>query len=234
MDLPFMMSNRVGRVQVDGRIRLPTRLPCTQTFGGNRIAVVKTLVFFILGAGAVCGILGACASRPAKALPTVTRVDLSHYVGKWYEVARLPNAFQRDDSNATAEYAAQGDGKIRVLNTEYRPNGSTRVAEGIAVPVPDGTNSRLRVRFKGLASLAPVPKDGNYWIIRLESDYSMAMVGTPDRKYLWILARQPCPSGAVMSKYLRAAEVLGFDTAKLRRANWDCAAKTRRERTGHL
>jgi apolipoprotein D and lipocalin family protein len=203
----------------------PPTLPCTQILRASRIRHVKTLLFFVLGAAAISGLLAACATRSARTLPTVTRVDLSRYAGKWYEVGRLPNAFQRDDSNATAEYTALGNGKIRVVNTEYRPNGSTRVAEGTAQPVPDGTDSRLRVRFGGLASLVPVPKYGNYWIVRLEPDYSMAMVGTPDRKYLWILARQPCPPRGVMSKYLQAAEVLGFDVTKLRRATWDCGPK---------
>jgi len=181
---------------------------------------VKTPPILLLSAVVISGILAACTSGPALPLPTVTHVDLSRYAGKWYEVARLPNPFQRDDSNATAEYSVQQDGKVRVINTEYRPDGSTHVAEGSATAVEDGSNSRLRVKFKGLAALAPVPKGGNYWIIRLESDYSTVMVGTPNRKYLWILSRQPFPPQAVMAKYLRAAEVLGFDTGKLRRAAW--------------
>ena len=141
------------------------------------------LPFVVLGILLALALLVGCSSGPVRPLPTVTHVDLSRYAGKWYEVARLPDPFQRDDSNATAEYTVQPGGKIRVVNTEYRPGGSTHVAEGTATAVPDGSNSRLRVRFKGLASLAPVPKDGNYWIIRLESDYSVVMVGTPNRKY---------------------------------------------------
>ena len=186
---------------------------------------MKALPFLLLRAVAVCGILATCTSGPERSLPTVTHVDLSRYAGKWYEAARLPNAFQRDDSNATAEYSLLPGEKVRVVNTEYRPDGSTHVAEGTATAVADGSNSRLKVRFKGFAALAPVPKEGNYWIIRLESDYSAVMVGTPNRKYLWILSRQPHPPQAVMEKYLHAAEVLEFDTGKLRRAKWETLPK---------
>lgn len=190
---------------------------------------MKALLLLILGITAISVILTACSSGPTKPLPTVTHVDLSRYAGKWYEIARLPNAFQRDDSNATAEYSIQPGSEVRVMNTEYRPDGSTHVAEGTATAVADGSNSRLRVRFKGLAALAPVPKNGNYWIIRLESDYSVVMVGTPNRKFLWILARQPYPSQKVMATYLQAAEILGFQTGKLRKANWDASFAASRE-----
>lgn len=185
----------------------------------------------ILALTAILGLLAflaSCASRPSRPLPTVSQVDLSKYAGKWYEIARLPNAFQRDDSNATAEYTPQKDGSVKVLNTEFRPNGAKKVAEGSATAVPGSNNARLRVKFKGLAALAPSPKEGNYWIIRLQPDYSMVMVGTPDRKYLWILSRQNNPPSALLDQYTKAARDLGFDTSKLRCAVWSPAPPVRR------
>lgn len=148
-------------------------------------------------------------------LPTAARVDLSRYAGRWFEVARLPNPFQRADAQATAEYTVLPDGRVKVLNTERRPDGRAKSIEGRAVAVPGSGNARLRVKFSGLAALAPVPAEGNYWIIQLEPDYSAALVGTPDRKYLWLLARSPQPNPKTRSRLITRARELGFAVDRL-------------------
>jgi len=165
-------------------------------------------------------LMGGCASGPTRSLRTVKSVDSSRYAGRWYEVARLPNRFQRDDSLATAEYRVQGPGVLGVLNTERRPDGSTKQIRGTATAVPGSGGSRLRVKFEGLAGLIPVPKDGNYWIIALAPDYSTALVGTPDRNFLWLLSRQSNPSPSVRQRYLEIAAKQGFDIERVLVANW--------------
>lgn len=158
-------------------------------------------------------LLTSCASpRP---LRTVAQVDLKRYAGHWHEITRLPNSFQRDDSRATADYTAQQDGSVRVVNTEYRPDGSAKKAVGRATVVEGSGGSRLRVKFEGLAALVPAAAQGNYWIIELAPDYSAALVGTPDRKFLWLLARQEVLPPAVKESYLRRARAEGFDTTKM-------------------
>lgn len=158
-------------------------------------------------------ILASCSSpRP---LRTVSQVNLERYAGHWHEIARLPNTFQRDDSSATADYTVQEDGSVRVVNTEHRPDGSTRTATGRATAVEGSGGSRLRVKFEGLAALVPAAAEGNYWIIDLAPDYSAALVGTPDRKFLWLLSRSAIMAPAVRERYLRRARDEGFDTARL-------------------
>ena len=160
-----------------------------------------------------------CFSRSythTRPLPTVSSVDLKRYGGKWYEVARLPNSFQKDDETATAEYTPQQDGSIRVENTAVKPDGATRDAKGRAEAVSGSNNARLRVKFEGLASLVPVSSEGNYWIIALdERNYRYAVVGTPDRKFLWILAREPHLDRDVTAKLVQRARELGFPVEKL-------------------
>ncbi|MGV3662309.1 MAG: lipocalin family protein [Prosthecobacter sp.] len=158
-------------------------------------------------------VLVSCSSQ--RPMRTVGQVNLSRYAGHWYEISRLPNTFQRDDSRATADYTAQQDGSIRVVNTEYRPDGSTRTATGRATAVSGSNGARLRVKFEGLAALVPAAVEGNYWIIALEPDYSVALVGTPDRKFLWLLSRGANISPSTKERYLRRAREEGFDTAKL-------------------
>lgn len=164
---------------------------------------------------ALAVLLNGCARETARPLPTASHVDLKRYSGRWYEVARLPNFFQRADSSAIAEYTPNTDGSVRVLNTELRPDGTRKAIEGRADAVPGSEQARLRVRFGGLAGLAPVSKAGNYWIIEVAPDYSMALVGTPDRKYLWLLARSPKVNTAKRDRLIAKARSLGFPVDKL-------------------
>lgn len=177
----------------------------------------------VLGVGLLLGgifvLLAACKTKVWDPLPTVGGVDLKRYAGKWYEVTRLPNRFQNDGCKATAEYTAQADGSIKVVNRELCLDGKNNEVVGRATPVPGSQNARLRVKFGGLAALAPSPKDGNYWIIKLADDYSVSLVGTPDRKYLWLLAREPKVDEKTLNAYVEGARVLGFDTSKLLRVD---------------
>ena len=62
----------------------------------------------------------AAASQPAAPLRVVQEVDLQRYAGTWYEIARLPNRFQRACvSDVTATYALQPDNRIAVIGEEH-------------------------------------------------------------------------------------------------------------------
>ncbi|MEN3941040.1 lipocalin family protein [Prosthecobacter sp. SYSU 5D2] len=175
---------------------------------------MKTFILPLFLAGLAFG-LASCTSHRNPPLQTATQVDIARYTGHWYELFRLPNSFQRDDSKAEAQYKLQADGTVLVVNTETRPDKERVTVTGTATVVPDGRNSRFRVRFEGPAALAPVPEEGNYWIIKLAPDYSTALVGTPDRKFLWLLSRRPKISAELRSSYEAEAQRLGFDTSKL-------------------
>jgi apolipoprotein D and lipocalin family protein len=169
--------------------------------------------FSLVSAAAL--LLGGCAQEKQKPLPTVQSVDLHRYSGKWFEIAHAANRFQRADEQATAEYSPLSATSVRVRNTATGPTGKTRSIEGTGEVVPGSNGARLRVKFGGFAALAPVNKDGNYWIIALDSHYRSAMVGTPDRQYLWILARSPVLDQATLKSYLDRAQQLGFSREKL-------------------
>jgi apolipoprotein D and lipocalin family protein len=159
--------------------------------------------------------ISSCSNPSRPPLKTEAKVDISRYTGQWYEQFRLPNSFQKEGATAEARYTLQADGTVQVVNTETRRDNQRKSVTGTATVVPDGRNSRLQVRFQGLASLVPVPEEGNYWIIKLAPDYSMALVGTPDRKFLWLLSRKPKISAEVRTAYEKEAQRQGFDTSKL-------------------
>lgn len=147
---------------------------------------------------------------------TVAHVDLARYLGLWYEIARLPMWAEDDGaSDITAEYALKDDGRIRVVNRCIDENGAVEQAEGEARVVEDSGNAKLEVTFlpKGLRWL-PFTK-GDYWVLKLDPDYNVALVGTPDRKYLWLLARNAQLDGATRLAYLEHAHTQGYDLDRL-------------------
>jgi apolipoprotein D and lipocalin family protein len=142
-----------------------------------------------------------------KSLVTVSNVELSRYAGTWYEIARYPNRFQKGCRNTTATYTPMENGDVNVLNRCSTDSGE-KTAHGTAKVVDPQTNARLKVTFFW-------PFYGDYWIIDLGEDYEYAVVGTPDRKYLWLLSRTPVMDEQLYNDILERIKLQGFDPAKL-------------------
>lgn len=146
---------------------------------------------------------------------TVASVDLSRYLGTWFEIARLPMRHEPEDfTDITAHYSLQDNGKVRVRNRALDGKGELEESIGEA-SVVDDSNSKLEVTFlpDGLRWI-PFTK-GDYWILKLDPEYTTALVGSPDRKYLWLLARQPTLDESTKNDYLAHARQQGFDLADL-------------------
>lgn len=157
-------------------------------------------------------------------LPTVEKVDPERYAGRWYELARLPMRFQKDETVSIAEYAVHVDGTIGVYNVAYLGSEVDAAISGTATAAKgaESTYARLQVRFGGIAGLFPPPAEGNYWILAITEDYSMALVGTPDRRSLWLLGRdQQTGVTAQARDYLALAGVYGFNVSDLLYADWN-------------
>jgi apolipoprotein D and lipocalin family protein len=171
----------------------------------------------------VCLTLGACAGVGSNGdLSTVASVDLSRYVGTWYEIARLPMWFQRHCVDSKAIYSSRPDGLVGVHNECVTESGGVEQAEGVATVVDPKTNARLMVVFDNwFARLFGSSREGNYWILDLDPEYRTAMVGTPDRRYLWILSRTPQLEDSTYQRLVERARQLGYpvsDFIKARRA----------------
>lgn len=152
---------------------------------------------------------GADGSATVK---TVAEVDLDRYAGRWYEISRLPNRFQRGCAgNVTADYGVRADGRIDVVNRCSTTDGEEKRAAGVARIVDRATRAKLEVRFApAILSFLPMVW-GDYWIIDLAPDYSYAVVGEPSRKYLWVLSREPTLEDATYRGILERIEAQGYD-----------------------
>lgn len=146
----------------------------------------------------------------------VSSVDLSRYSGKWYEIARYPNRFQDQCvGNTTATYTIKEPGKIEVLNECLKKDGELNAAKGAAKVVDKSSNAKLKVRFAPSFLSVFGFVWGDYWVIDLGPNYEYSVVGDPDRKYLWILSREPEINEPVYSEIIRRVEEQGFDSGKL-------------------
>jgi apolipoprotein D and lipocalin family protein len=155
----------------------------------------------------------ACNSGMMKGLPplkVVTFVDLNRYAGTWYEIARYPNRFQKGCVGTTAIYNIRKDGRIDVLNQCRKGtlDGEISSVKGTAWVVDNKTNAKLKVSFFW-------PFSGHYWIIDLGENYEYAVVGHPDRKYLWILSRKPKMNEKTYDHILQNLKFQFYDTNKL-------------------
>lgn len=167
----------------------------------------------------LCACLGTVLAAVATApLETVPAVDLDRYQGRWYEIARKPNRFQKACAGAVmATYTLRPDARIDVLNECTEADGDTRAADGVA-RLPDKDDAtRLEVRFAPafLSFLSAVW--GDYWVIDLDPEYRWAVIGEPKRKYFWVLARIPKIEEQTLKGILERAEAQGYDLSDLLR-----------------
>lgn len=168
----------------------------------------------VIGAGvALAGCARLAGGHPVgnSAVPQPAKpVELQKYLGRWYEIARYEQRFQKGCAGVTADYSLRPNGDIDVLNRCRKPGGKLDEAHGRAKVVDTATNAKLKVSFFG-------PFFGDYWVLDHADDYSWAIVGEPSGRYLWILARSPTPPENEVANLIDRTRELGYDTSMLLR-----------------
>lgn len=162
-------------------------------------------------------LMAGVAPAAASSLPNrpVNAVDLDRYAGQWHEIAHLPMFFQRKCvDNITATYTPNPDGTIKVHNACRSKDGSMDASDGVAKKVP-GQSGALKVRFAP-AWLSWIPAVwADYWIVELDPDYQWAVVGSPSRKYMWVLSRTPAMKRGLFEQIKARADQRGYPVGKL-------------------
>ena len=144
---------------------------------------------------------------------TVKYVDLKKYVGLWYEISKIPNSFQDQCiKNTTAKYTLNSNGEISVTNSCIDEDGKEDAADGVVRVVDKKSNAKLEVSFVSFFGWRPFW--GDYWIIGLDENYQWAIVGTPNRKYGWVLSRTPNLDNTTMNKVFGILKDQGYDPKK--------------------
>jgi apolipoprotein D and lipocalin family protein len=174
-----------------------------------RTLFILTVIFLITG----------CTGTP-KGVHPVDNFSLQHYLGKWYEIARLDHSFERGLDNVTAEYSLRPDGGVRVINRGFSSKDQQwKEAEGKAYFVKDNKQGYLKVSFFG-------PFYGSYVVFELDRKaYQYAFVAGYNTSYLWLLSRTPTVSQALIDHFIKKSKALGFNTDKLILVKQDNSAK---------
>jgi apolipoprotein D and lipocalin family protein len=134
----------------------------------------------------------AQTAAPPEPLQTIARLDVGRYLGTWYEIAKVPNRFQRQCvADTRALYRLRDDGQLDVINRCRQANGLVAEAVGRARQDGPADSPKLKVRFAP-AWLSWLPMVwGNYWVIDLDPGYQLVAVSEPEREFLWVLSRTP-------------------------------------------
>lgn len=174
-----------------------------------RLSIQGTALVILLAIASLsgCGLVPVDVGPPLK---TVDQVDISRYMGTWYEIAKYPVPFENGCSGVTAEYSLNADGSVRVVNICRTADGQEVASqiEGIATVADPTTNAKLTVYFF-------FPFGAPYWIIDLDADYQYAVVGDPTRTFLWILSRTPTLDAVVYDQIVGRLPDLGYDPNRL-------------------
>jgi apolipoprotein D and lipocalin family protein len=173
---------------------------------------------FLFGAITLLAIISLSMNcKNSKTLETVPAVDLEKYMGRWYEIARLPNSFEEGLKCVTAEYQLKENGRIKVINsgTQIENPDVRNQSVGIAKMPNAAEPGKLKVSFFR-------PFWGKYQIMQLDSNYQYTLIGTPSRKYLWILARTPQLDDNTKAMLVSYAKDKGFKTESLIFTKQDC------------
>ena len=177
----------------------------------------RNLWIALLGLLLICfGSTQVKAQQGDQAVKTIAVLDVSRYLGTWYEIAKFPNWFQKKCvSNTKAVYSAKPDGNLRVLNSCKTAAGETSEAEGLARQIGSKDSPKLEVRFAPeWLSFLPLVW-GDYWVIDLDPQYQLAAVSDPRREYLWVLSRTPQLDPKVYADLLQRLKQQQFDIQKL-------------------
>jgi apolipoprotein D and lipocalin family protein len=162
------------------------------------------LNFFLLIASVF--LFTACSSKNPP-LQTVSKVDLNKYLGTWYEIARYEHFFEKDCKNVTANYSIMDENLIQVINSCVKIITNEKKEAKARAYAVDNTNSKLKVSFFR-------PFYGDYWVLILDEQYNYAVVGTPNREYLWILSRTKTIDENIKTDILNKLPSLGFEPSK--------------------
>jgi len=147
-------------------------------------------------------------------MQVVESVDLQRYLGKWYEIATIPQRFQIGCTCVTAEYSLNPNGTIKVVNS-CRKDGNFKQVIGRAKVVSGTNNAKLRVSFFR-------PFWGDYWIMALDSDYQWVIVSNAKGSTCWILSRTPQIEAKLYDDLVEQCRLKGIDISLLLKTPQDC------------
>lgn len=151
-------------------------------------------------------------SNNAQAMQTVPFVDIERFMGDWYVIANIPTFIEKRATNAIESYRQNSKGQIETTFTFFQdnPSGRKKVYKPTGFIYNSETNAEWRMQFIW-------PFKAPFLIIDLDDDYSYTVIGVPNRKYVWIMSREPILSDDIFSEITQKLAVIGYDISKIQK-----------------
>ena len=189
------------------------------TFNVSLSIILLPFLVVLLGLGIMISYVELAESNTTLLEPRVVEdVDLSRYVGRWYEIALIPVWFQKECAGGTtAEYTLVKEGVVSVVNKCCTKDGKVKEAKGRAWVVDKKIPAKLKVSFFSLFGFWLFA--GHYWIIDLDPEYQYAVIGHPSRDLGWILSRTPKLPEEVLKSIAERLEANGYNFSRFKMTN---------------
>jgi len=139
---------------------------------------------------------------------TVNHVDLKSFSGTWYSLYSIPTMFDKGSRETTTHYTLDKDEYYNVVTTCKEEDGKIKSIKSKIFPVKDTHDGQMKAQF-----IWPIKVD--YWVIDLADDYSYTVVGHPDHKFLYIMARKPEMDKALYEQIVAKCKAMGYPVDQL-------------------
>ena len=168
---------------------------------------------WLIGLAAVLGVAAIVYKLLSKDIPdnaaAVEPFDMNRYLGKWYEIARLPNRIEKDINHLTEEYSSNNNGTFKVITKGYNTQkGEWKELSGTIKFADRKGVGMLKVSYFG-------PFYASYNVLSIDPHYKYALVSGSGLDYLWILSRETTIPDDVKKQFLAESRAIGFDVEKL-------------------
>jgi lipocalin len=176
--------------------------------------MIKRVKLSVLALSALLAssLFSTCKTQDLQIDNTVVKeLDLSKYLGDWYEIVRFDHSFERGLVGVKANYSLREDGRIKVINSGYKNHLDGEYSEAIGkakLPDPKNNPGKLKVSFFLFFY-------GDYYVLELDKDYQWAVIGSSSDKYLWILNRKPQMNEVIYEELLSRLQKRKYDVSKL-------------------
>ena len=155
----------------------------------------------------------ALAAGPAGTAATsaaAPRIELTQMMGRWYEVARIPNSLQKGCQAGTSDWTRAGEG-FAVVQACHKGRVDGPVAEwkAKAKSLDPVTNSIFKMSFFG----GLVSKE--YRVLDHHAAEGWLILSTRDGKYLWLMSQRPTLPASIKAEAIARIRQLGFDPGRL-------------------
>ena len=158
--------------------------------------------------------LYACSDESVRDMPELTtsaKVDLKRYMGAWYVIANIPYFAERGKVASRDVYRLDEDGNV-ATSYVYRKSfdGPEKTTGSLGIVQPGSDNARWVVRFLWVIH-------ADYLVLEIAPDYSWVLIGQPNRKLGWVLAREPAMDDTLYTLLLDKFRGYGYDAARFAR-----------------